>query len=170
MAFRRQYPLLIEFLGSHLHDLTMIAIGKNSCKSRDIVTAVFYCLTNTAPMFTNPLTTNRRFVHDPLSALPGTSPARDYNILSFCRIFDFIVQTSTGFVFLNTTDRATLFSRLVALLERGPVFELLSRLTTGVAPPVMAFLESARATTVLMGRCSVRPSWTTASSLWLSTS
>jgi hypothetical protein len=89
----------------------MIAIGKSSCTSRDIVAAAFYCLTNTAPMFTNPLTTNRRFLQDLLSALPGTSPATDYNILSFCRIFDFIVQTSTGFVFLNITDRATLFGR-----------------------------------------------------------
>jgi hypothetical protein len=98
----------------------MIAIGKNSCTSRNIVAVAFYCLTNTAAMFTNALTTNRRFLQDLLSALPGTSPATDYNILSFCRIFDFIVQTSTGFVFLNITDRATLFGRLAALLERGP--------------------------------------------------
>jgi hypothetical protein len=89
-----------------------------------------------------------------LSALLGTSPATDYNVLSSCQIFDFIIQTSTEFVFLNIIDRATLFGRLVPLLERGPVFELLLRLTTRVAPPVMAFLESARATTVLIGALS----------------
>jgi hypothetical protein len=47
---------------------------------------------------------------------------------------------------------------------------LLLHLTTRVAPPVMAFLESARTTAVLMGRCLVMASWTTASSLWFSTS
>jgi hypothetical protein len=103
MVFRRQYPPLIQFLGSPLHDLTMIAIGKSSCTSRDIMAAAFYCLTNIAPAFTNPLTTNRNFLQDLLSALPGTSPATDYNILSFHRIFDLIIQTSTGFVFLNIT-------------------------------------------------------------------
>jgi hypothetical protein len=61
-AFRHQYPPLIQFLGSHLHDLTMIAIGKSSCTSRDIVAAAFYCLMKTAPIFTNPLTRNRRFL------------------------------------------------------------------------------------------------------------
>jgi hypothetical protein len=154
MAFKRQYPPLIQFLVSHLHDLTMIAIGKSSCTSPDVVCAAFYCLTNAAPMFTNPLPTNRRFLQDLFSALPDPSSATDYNILSFCRIFDFIVQASNGFVFLNIPDRSTLFGRLIALLDRGPVFGLLSNLTTGIAPPVMAFLESVRATTALMGALS----------------
>jgi hypothetical protein len=154
IAFKRQFSRLIGFLNSNLRELTRIAIGRASTTSREVVAAAFYCLTNLAPLFSNPLATNRIFLADLFTALPDTEPASEYNLLAFSRIFHFIVQLSNGFVFLNIPDKAQFINHLIALLDHSSIFELISNLTTNISQPVMTFLESVSASTVFMNSLS----------------
>jgi hypothetical protein len=147
MAFKRQHPALMANLKSNVIELAQIALGVSPVTSSSVISTAFYCLTNTAPVFTSQLPSNRQFLQTLFSQL--TQPT-EYGLLAFARIFQFTVEQSNGFVFVNITDRPDLLARLIQLLTYNSIFELMTSLTSGIPRPVMHFLENGRLTTLLL--------------------
>ena len=144
-AFKSEYCKLIDFLKEHLKDLTEVALGLTD-DTAEVVAAAFFCLTTPTTSFTtNTLTNNRAYVELLLNFLGAVETPTDYNLLAFAALFSFLVDRSTGFVFLNVTDKPKLFRFLLEHIENTSILDCVIGIVTNKGQPILQFLETARA-------------------------
>jgi hypothetical protein len=107
-------------------------------------------LTNFVPVFSNRLATDLSFIEELLSIFATADPISEYGLLAFSSIFQFVVQSSNGFVFVRITDKLSLMTHLLHHIDANPIFELLIALTTKVLAPTTQFLEAVDSSAFLL--------------------
>lgn len=142
-AFRKQNVNLNQYLYKHILEVLDIAFGitKTNLKVRD--TAVFL-LTTQSPLFSSRFTTNSSFIEKINSFISKENLPTDV-VNTFCLIFEFLIKSTNGLIFIHYPEREKLTMRLTRYINEVSVYDLLVYITGSPFNPITSFLIDTKA-------------------------
>lgn len=139
---------MLSFLAQHVDMLTRIALRIEDC-SQEASFAALLCLTTKSPVLTTELVTNPKFLFNTFE-LVKTAEQTFYRMCAFCKIVEFLVESSSGFVFMLFPAKLEFMVFLLDHMNYTVVVNLLEGLVSNVS--LAQFLGSVKATELITKR------------------
>ncbi|OHT17593.1 hypothetical protein TRFO_00849 [Tritrichomonas foetus] len=149
-ALRKGNPKLFQFLLFRIVEIVDIAFGVSPSCDYEIQSNALYILKNSIPSFTSQLTTNRTYLLKLMSFIELNEPCNDLLLATFCSIFEFIVSSSSGFIFIHLPEKDMFISRLISHLIHNSVYNFLIFLSLSPNQVVIDYLTNSQAVLILM--------------------
>ena len=150
-AFRKGIPELHHFIFYHISEFVDYAFKLPETESSSVIqsNALFILTTQNLP-FTVQLTTNRTFLLKLMSYLKDPQASQDYILTTFCAIFEFIISSTNGLIFIHLPEKDQFISRLVQYISNNAVYNFLQFLTTSQNQVVNDYLTNSQASLVIL--------------------
>ncbi|KAK8894743.1 hypothetical protein M9Y10_023180 [Tritrichomonas musculus] len=142
IAFRKQYPPLINYIKSNLKEITDIAFCQ---KPADSKSAQEFCLNifcSSVPAFDLYLSTNPQFLMQISNFLKNVQNSTNDGLASFSLIMQCLIQNSDGYILVGIPNRKNLAGKIFDLLGNIAVYSLLYFLTDTGKKYVSEFLDT----------------------------
>ena len=147
-AFKRQFKNLLDYLLINLQEVIDIALGDKKAENDAVTALCMYFLTNQSPSFTAQFTNNPLFLIR-LSKYLSNENLTERGLISFARIFEFLVKVSNGFVLKTFPDRKTLIPKLLSHISNFSIYSLLCEITDHGHKVTTEYLESTNASQII---------------------
>lgn len=149
-AFRKGIPELHHFIFYHISEFVDYAFKLPEKESSSVIqsNALFILTTQNLP-FTVQLTTNRTFLLKLMSYLKDPQTSQDYTLTTLCAIFEFIISSTNGLIFIHLPEKDQFISRLVQYISNNAVYNFLQFLATSQNQVVNDYLTNSQASLVI---------------------
>ena len=144
LAFKSSHPGLIDFLINNISDVIDISLGEIESNDDSISLCLFF-LTNEIPIFTSQIVKSP-LLYEKLNKFIATNENKPLKYsMSFARIMEFIVENSNGSVFQTFPDAKNLFQKLLNMISKKGIYQLLFFITDNRNESIHKYLESINA-------------------------
>ncbi|OHT16125.1 hypothetical protein TRFO_13451 [Tritrichomonas foetus] len=157
LAFRKQFPPLINWIMSHLSEITDIALYEKEYDSPSIQKFCLTILCYKSPAFGTILSSNRQFLLKMNTFISRVETKTKCGLISFSAIFESQIKNSNGFVIKSFPEKQQLLDKLFNHIDNNSIFSLLYFLTESGQCLVYEFLEDCKFTKKILENTKIHP-------------